>query len=285
MTKTYLFLLLFITSSSLINAQDRAFKLYNAKGKEAKYDKIIEQLSETDILFIGEYHNNPISHWLELEITKSISSKKQVVLGAEMFERDNQQQLNAYLHDSIDYKTLDSTARLWQNYKTDYAPLVDFAKQEKIPFIATNIPRRYAKQVYKGGFEILDSLTLEEKKYIAPLPIPYDSTLKCYADMLNMMPTSHGGNNLPKAQAIKDATMAYSILENYKEGTTFIHYNGAYHSNYHQGICWYIKQTNPSLKTMTIATVSQADINKLEKDNHQLADYIIVVDEDMTTTY
>ena len=103
MTKTYLFLLLFITSSSLINAQDRAFKLYNAKGKEAKYDKIIEQLSETDILFIGEYHNNPISHWLELEITKSISSKKQVVF-------------YSYFCSIARYGTINS---VWEMYRLD----------------------------------------------------------------------------------------------------------------------------------------------------------------------
>ena len=146
-------------------SQDNAFKLYNTKGKEVKYDKMIESLNEADIIFFGEYHTNPISHWLQYEVTKSISEKNKITVGAEMFERDNQDELNAFLNDSIDFAALDSTARLWNNYKTDYAPLVDLAKEKNSKFIATNIPRRNAKIVYRHGFEGLDTLSEEEKTY------------------------------------------------------------------------------------------------------------------------
>lgn len=270
--------------SLAVFAQDRAFSLYNAKGKMVKYHKMIKTLTEADIIFFGEYHDNPISHWLELEVTKSVAENHKIVLGAEMFERDNQDELNAYLDGSINSQELDSTARLWNNYYTDYAPLVDFAKEKNRKFIATNIPRRNAKLVYRMGFEGLDTLSDQEKSYIAPLPIKYDSTLKCYQDMLTMMPAGHGGSNLPKAQAIKDATMAYSILENYHSGEKFIHFNGSYHSNNHQGIVWYVQQAQPELKITTITTVSQNDISALENENLNLADFIIVVDDDMTST-
>jgi uncharacterized iron-regulated protein len=48
-----------------------------------------------------------------------------------MIETDNQQALNQYLAGKIDQKALDSLARLWSNYKTDYKPLVDFAKDNQ----------------------------------------------------------------------------------------------------------------------------------------------------------
>ena len=107
-------------------------------------------------------------------------------------------------------KGLDSMASLWKNYSTDYAPLVNFAKENNIVFAATNIPRRYASMVAKGGFEILDTISAKEKTWMAPLPIAYDGELPGYKNMLAMMP-GHSGENLPKAQAIKDATMAYFI--------------------------------------------------------------------------
>ena len=95
----------------------------------------------------------------------------------------------------------------------------------------------------------------------------------------------HGGENIPKAQALKDATMAYFILQYYKPGSLFLHYNGAYHSENYEGIVWYLRQGNPELKISTITTVSQKDIQNLLKENKYKADFIICVDEDMTTTY
>ena len=209
---------------------------------------------------------------------------KNLVLGAEMFETDNQAPLNDYLNGTITAKGLDTLARLWPNYKTDYAPLVNFAKENKINFIASNIPRKYASLVNRKGFEALDTLPGNIKNLIAPLPIAYDPDLPGYKKMKDMMP-GHGGENLPKAQTVKDATMAFNILKNFKKGDFFIHFNGSYHSENYEGILWYLKKERPDLKYFTITTVSQADCTKLLKENRGKADFIICVDEDMTTTY
>ncbi|HRF19088.1 MAG TPA: ChaN family lipoprotein, partial [Chitinophagaceae bacterium] len=232
----------------------------------------------------GEYHNNAIAHWLQLEVTKDLKQSRNLVLGAEMFEADNQEPLDLYLQGKLSAKGLDSNARLWKNYPTDYAPLVNFAKENKLEFAATNIPRKFASLVSKGGFEKLDSLSTKEKSWIAPLPIAYDAELPGYKKMLEMM-GGHGGPNLPKAQAIKDATMAHFILQYYKSGSLFIHYNGAYHSDNYEGILWYLKRQRPELRYATISTVSQKDIHSLEAVNKGKADFIICVDEDMTNTY
>jgi uncharacterized iron-regulated protein len=91
--------------------------------------------------------------------------------------------------------------------------------------------------------------------------------------------------NIAKAQAIKDATMAYFISKNYKEGYQFIHYNGSYHSDDFQGIVWYLKKLQPNKKIITITTVEQADLDKLHDDYKNKANFIIVVPQDMTKTY
>ncbi len=278
-------LLVFLLSFLPGFSQDKpAYVLYNAKGKKVSYTKMIRFLKNQDIVLFGEYHNNPISHWLQLEITTELAQTRPMVLGAEMFEQDNQLALDLYLQGKIKTKGLDSMARLWKNYPTDYAPLVNFARENKLAFAATNVPRRYASMVAKGGFESLDSLTATEKAWIAPLPVSYDPELPGYKKMIEMM-GGHGGTNLPKAQAIKDATMAHFILQYYQPGSLFLHFNGAYHSDNYEGILWYLKNKRPELKYGTITTVSQKDLHRLLAENKGKADFIICVDEDMTTTY
>ena len=100
-----------------------------------------------------------------------------------------------------------------------------------------------------------------------------------------MMGGSHTSETLPKAQAVKDATMAYFITQNFISGSLFIHFNGSYHSENYEGILWYLKQNLPNLRYATITTVSQANPGKLDKENLHKADFIICVDENMTTTY
>ena len=260
------------------------FVLYDSKGKKVSYQKMIRVLAQNDIVLFGEYHNNAIAHWLQLSVTKDLFEKRKLTLGAEMFERDNQQALEYYLQGKINAKGLDSLARLWKNYPTDYAPLVNFAKENNIPFTATNIPRKYASLVSKKGFTGLDSLTAQEKSWMAPLPMAYDPELPGYKNMIAMM-GGHGGENLPKAQASKDATMAHFIVTTQVPGSLFIHYNGSYHSENYEGIGWYLAKTNPLLKIKTITTVSQKNIQNLALENLNKAHYIICVDSDMTNTY
>lgn len=273
----------FLTISSGFS-QKNSHVIYNSKGKKVTYNKMMKSLSKKDIVLFGELHNNPIAHWLQFEVTSDLIQERQLILGAEMIEADNQQELNDYLAGKLSYEQLDSVARLWPNYKTDYAPLVDLAKQHNIPFIATNIPRRYANRVYKNGFEVLDTLSPEEKNWMAALPIPFDSELPNYRKILTMM-GDHGSPRLVMAQAMKDATMASFILKNYEENHLFMHYNGAYHSNNYEGILWYLKRENGDLNYGTISTVSQENVNKFLEENRDLADFIICVDENMTKTY
>jgi uncharacterized iron-regulated protein len=266
-----------------------AYRLFSKEGKKMKYEKLVKDALDADVVLFGELHNNPISHWLQSELTRdlyeNIDSGR--VLGAEMFESDNQLILDEYLTGNIRTRNFEAEARLWSNYETDYKPLVEFAKEKGLSFIATNIPRRYASAVFKGGFEALDNFSDEARSLLPPLPVKYDPELPAYKAMVKDMGGmgGHGGENFPKAQAIKDATMAFFILENLPEDGIFLHYNGAYHSNNYEGIVWYLKQENPELNILTISTVEQDEIDDLNQENLEIADYIIAVPETMTKTH
>ena len=269
----------------------KAYQFYDQKGKEIKTDKLVKELADYDVVFFGENHNSSINHWLQLKITEALFEKKngQLILGAEMFERDNQAQLNQYLSGKFDAKTLKDSARLWNNYATDYKPLVDFAKKKKINFIATNIPRRYASQTAKEGIESLNKLSDKEKTYIAQLPIKVTLDPPGYPEMKAMMGDHAEGTkvmNFISAQATKDATMAESILKNIQSGKTFIHYNGNYHSKEFGGTYWYIKQKNPNLKMAVISVFESENPElKVPSKDYIPTEFNLIIPSDMTKTF
>jgi uncharacterized iron-regulated protein len=284
LTLTTLFIILVAMRGDL-----PAYQIFNEKGKSSDFDKLVNAAAKADIVLFGELHNNPISHWLQLELTKALYIKKNgaIVMGAEMFESDNSLIINEYLSKRVNDRNFESEARLWPNYKTDYKPLLLFARDSSVKFIATNIPRRYASLVNREGFAGLESLSDEAKKYIAPLPVAYDAELPGYKGMMEMMGGAggHVNENLPRAQAIKDATMAHFILQNLKTGSTFIHFHGTYHSDNYEGIMWYLQQQRPDLKIVTINSSEQDSLSKLDEANKGKADFVIAIPTTMTKTH
>jgi uncharacterized iron-regulated protein len=283
-------IIFFLTISFQSFSQDKpAYKVFTGEGKKADYYDIIRDISKADVIFFGELHDDPVAHWLELEITKSLFEikGKNLALAAEMFEADNQLIIDEYFAGIIKESSFESEVRKWNNYATDYKPLLNFAKDKGLTFIASNIPRRYASMVAAGGFEALDKVSSDGKKYIAPLPVEYDPELACYKEMLSMNtgPMGHASENLPKAQAIKDATMATYIGRALQKGQTVIHYNGSYHSDRYMGIIWYLNKYNPLIKVSTITTKLQDDIEKMDPENKNMADFVIVIPSSMTRTY
>jgi uncharacterized iron-regulated protein len=291
MRTTAIFTILASLAIISFKADKPAYVLYDAEGNNVRYQKMIETISSADVVFFGELHDNPIAHWLEHEVTADLykTAGNKLVMGAEMFETDNQLLIDEYLAKDYEADKFEAEVKLWKNYKTDYKPLVEFARKNGLPFIATNIPRRYASMVSRKGFEALDSLSDDARALIAPLPLYYDPEIKCYKDMMNMhgMPgmAAMPNENLPKAQAIKDATMAHFILKNLSPGQLFIHFNGSYHSDNYLGIIYYLKMYRPDIKIATITTVLQADPETLLPENKGLADFVVVVPETMTRTY
>lgn len=275
----------FLTAANA-QADPAPYALFDSKGKRTKYKKLAKAAKSADIILFGESHNSAIAHWLQNVVAHELRAAGPLTVGMEMFESDQQAALDRYLLGEIKSEQLDSVGEgLWSNFKTDYQPLVDWAGKNDVPVIATNVPRKYARVVFKEGFAGLESLPAEEKKLLPTLPIPYDSSLPGYVKMLEMMPGGHGGETFPMAQAIKDATMAHFIVARKQVGRAFLHLNGSYHSDNYEGIGWYLKQYAPELKVLTISTVEQAEINSLETEFLGKADFIISVPELMTKTY
>lgn len=291
MKKIINIILLFSLSIFIAMKKDKpAYVIYSTKGKIVSYGHMLDEIKKADVIFFGEQHDNPISHWLQFELTRDLYNlnKGKIILGAEMIEADTQIIVDEYLKGLISQSKFLSNARVWKNHSTDYQPIVNFAKSKKIPFIATNVPGRYASIVFYKGFKGLEKISDEAKKYMAPLPIEFDSNLDSYKNIskhIGGKRSGHPSGNTAKAQALKDATMAYFINKNFVKGKKFIHINGAYHSDNSEGIIWHLKKLNNNLKIMNISSVSKKEVEIFDKKDKNRADFLIIVPNSMTRTY
>lgn len=263
-----------------------AYRLFDRNGVESSYHAMLDNLALSDVVLFGELHNNPIVHWLQFETIKDLFSRvgKRLLVGAEMFEADDQIIIDEYMSGTIAHETLTAETKVWHNYETDYRPIVEFVHNHGIPFIGSNIPRRYAGIVARNGLGALESLSGQARTWIAPLPIPLDLRSPTYRDLLDLG-SAHGmdAENFLAAQAIKDATMAHFILVNHISGKLFVHLHGEYHSRRFGGIYWYLKQAQPGMSVLTITSVEARTLDFLD-DYRDVADYTLVIPQSMTKT-
>ncbi len=270
------------------SAQEKhAYRIFTKEGERADYGIMLKALMKAEIIFIGETHNCPVAHWIEYEVASDVAKKHPdgLVLGAEMLERDNQLLVDEYTSGLISSDRFETEAKLWDNHYTDYAPLLYLARDKGLRFVATNVPRRYASFVKDNGLEALETLSDDAKSLMAPLPIAFDESS---ADnemfgFMNMMSGHEGSSHYAQAQALKDATMAWSIAQNFER--RFIHFNGNFHSDNDEGIIPYLNIYLPGKSVVTVCCVRQEDIDKLDKENRGRADFIICVPETMTMTF
>lgn len=288
-----LFCIALVFSNALI-AQDsiaRHFKIYDTRSNQyVGIDQIVADMANADVLFFGEEHNDSIGHYLENKIFQSLSAAygSKLVLSLEMFETDNQLVLNEYLTGKIDEARFSKDLRLWGNYK-DYRPMIEFAKQNKIPVIAANTPRRYVSMVTRRGMKSLDSLSKESKNFLPPLP--YDTLSGRYREkfMNTMTGTPESvSKNIYYSQSLWDAGMSYSIYKYLKKhkGDKVFHCVGGFHTAEKLGTEAQLKLRNKKLRILNIATVSDENFNTPDWNKIRvLGDYILLTDPSVKKTF
>ena len=295
MKRLFTFLIICGAACMAARSADRpeAYRLVDSQGVETSYDSLLAAAAEADVVCFGEMHNCALTHWLERRFLADLHSRvgNRLRVGFEMLEADGQLIIDEYLQGLIASDRFQAEERLWPNHETDYAPLVDYAVENGLPVVATNVPRRYANIVSRRGLEALDSLSDAAKALLPPLPIPYTPNPQMAEGMAMMSLMGRRDSNpafMAQAQALKDATMACFIARAIGASQThpvMLHFNGNYHTDFHDGIIHYLGVYAPKARTVTIATVKQEDINTLEEAYKGRADYIFIIPEDMATSY
>jgi uncharacterized iron-regulated protein len=236
-------------------------------------------LMDYNVIFIGEEHGSRVSHRAELAILKGLAEHdSNLVLALEMFERDIQGVLDAYLNGKISEKKFLKKSRPWPNYPEDYRPLIEFAKRKGMPVIAANVPRRAAAAVAMAN-QVSPDVIGEDRKYLPKrLLLKSKEYYERFTSSLEEMPhfTPMKGmkvDGLYKAQVLKDSVMAASVEPFLDRRTLFC--CGHFHSDYHLGIPYQLQKNHPKLKIAVIAMASSVE-KLLMKDRSKVADFIWV---------
>lgn len=259
------------------------YKIYDVKQQKlTTVDEIVNDVKNADVIFFGEEHNDSIGHLLEAEIFKKFNEKfpKEIALSLEMFHTDVQPIVDEYLSNLISEKNFVKEGRAWPNYK-DYKPLVEYAKDNKLPVIGANAATRYSNAVTKGGLDILKSFPKSSLDILPPLPVDTATGryLQKFSDLLGGH--SMGGMKVYQTQNFWDATMAWSIAKFMKanKGKKVLHLNGRFHSDEKLGTLAKLQKYGPQLKIINISSFSSEDFDQPEWEKHKnLGDYIIITD-------
>lgn len=253
-----------------------SIEVYDKSGNRITFDELLAVTENKKFVLYGELHGNPLAHQVELLLLKHLHQQhgKNLLLGMEMFETDVQHIVDEYFAGTINQRSFETEARVWNNYAKDYKPLVEYARENGLKLVASNVPRRYANTVYHQGLEGLNGVHKKQKKFMVKLPFKIDYELPSYIAMAEMLP-DHSARNFIASQALKDATMAERISKYTGKNKVMFHVHGAYHSVNGEGIVPYIKGLKAE-QLLLITTIQRTEGQELSLSDFQQADFTVV---------
>ena len=256
--KYIIVILIIIMNLAILSAEE--YRIVDSRtGKTLSLQQMANELKKYDLIFFGEDHDNATLHKLERELVPLLDTKRELILSLEMFERDVQSDLDAYIEGWLTEDEFLAKSRPWSNYKDDYRPLIEYAKQKKLTVIAANIPRSIAGKMARTGPDFTDTLPEEDKKWLPnKISYPDDSYKKAFLETLENMHSPMMNNNpdwLYQAQCLKDETMAESIVNalKIKPKARVLHFNGDFHSRYFSGTVSRVQELLPKKKIAVIS--------------------------------
>ena len=228
-----------------------------AGGDAVSFDALVDALARADVVFLGETHTDEATHQVELALYDALLARRdgQVVLALEMFERDVQSDLDAYLSGAIDEGTFLSRARPWNNYATSYRPLVERARAAGRPVVASNFPAPLRGRLAAEGPDALTGLAYAPAELLPNTPAYWRRVDNAIRGHLAMM----GGARSPEqrltsAQSLWDNAMGDSCaraLDAYP-GALVLHVNGGFHSLYGDGTARQLRLRKPDARVLTV---------------------------------
>jgi uncharacterized iron-regulated protein len=184
-------------------------------GIKVSAEQMHAAITDARIVFVGETHDNPAAHRLELQILKAMAERYpgKLSLGLEMFNTDQQEVLDQWVSGVLSEKDFLKSSLWYDNWRMDYAyyrDILNYAREQRIPVIGLNATREMVKTV---GMKPIDDLEAETRDQLPEFDLedPYQKamTAAIYAD--------HGQGTTMlegflRIQTLWDETMAENIV-------------------------------------------------------------------------
>ncbi|MEX0270253.1 ChaN family lipoprotein [Leptolyngbyaceae cyanobacterium UHCC 1019] len=129
----------------------------------------LQDLAKVEVVYLAETHDRPADHEAQLYILQELHRlRPNLAIALEMFQRPYQLAIDRYLAGNLSEAELQNATQYqkrWGYPWEFYAPVLRFAKAQKLPVVALNTPTEITRKVSRTG---LDSLTLAERQWIPP---------------------------------------------------------------------------------------------------------------------
>jgi uncharacterized iron-regulated protein len=263
-------------------------KLYDASnGARLDMPALLDALAKQEVVFFGESHLDETTHRLELAVYEGLIERTggKVVLAMEMFERDVQPTLDKYLAGEIDEAGFVHAARAWSNYRTGYRALIETAKRQGLPVVASNAPAALRRSVGFGGPEALAKLPPEKRALLPEKLLP---NTEAYWERFERVVRGHMGmiagttpeKRLTSGQSLWDNSMGESCVRALAAhpGHVVLHINGGFHSQYREGAVTQLLARRPDTRVAVLEAVAVTDLPGVAAFKSDRADYLAAVD-------
>ena len=180
-------------------------------------EDVIFEASISDLIFVGEHHDNIHHHINQFQIIRELHEKAQVPLaiGLEMFERSDQDILDNWIKGQLEIEQfIRFFYKNWRQPWPLYRDIFIYAKEHQIPLVGLNVPDEIVKKVAQNGYT---SLTEEDLSRLPPgitcnVTEQYEKFIK---KVYNWHSTKKSKSfaNFCEAQVLWDTAMAINLLE------------------------------------------------------------------------
>jgi uncharacterized iron-regulated protein len=210
----FLFLFLVIALTTAMVGSQEVYKVSNRK--IISFNQMIADIRKADFIVVGEVHDDPDDHLLELQIIRALhESDVPLAIGLEMFRADSQRALDDWVRGSLPLDDFlpfyyDNWRMAWPMYRDIFT----YAREHRIPLVGLNIPDKIAATIAKKGFA---SLT-EQERQMLPRGISCDVD-PTYMAFIRKAYVGHSSNtdkqfqNFCEAQMVWDKSMAANLID------------------------------------------------------------------------
>ncbi|WP_223794680.1 ChaN family lipoprotein [Marinobacter sp. F4216] len=252
-------------------------------------EQLAQQLKDTDVVVVGEYHGHQGAHLLQSRLQVALHGQRpEQVLTMEQFNLDHQADVDRYLRGGTGETEMIEDTDAWPNYRASYRPLVEFARQHSIPVVAANAPADVVRCVGRRGADYLQTLSSEARMQLPETP--FADTEGYREKFLEAIGHSHGESsgemsarmqNTYRAQLLRDNTMAMRIRQAREQhpGHQVLHVTGTFHSEDRLGTVGLLEAMAPDVSVAVISPVFRAE-NGTEpdmKEHGRKGDYLYLI--------
>lgn len=234
-------------------------------GSPVSWDGLIERLDESDVIVLGELHDDHVAHLVQRAVVQDVGDRRPgTVLAMEMLERDEQPLVDDYREGLISPETFTrlTFSGSWAgegSWDDWYLPIIDSAHDRDMMVVAANAPRRYVTLARTDGFERLDGLPDERRRFVEwPDPPIGDGYRKRFMDLMSddgeREIDEEVAESYYRAQQTWDATMADSVaLHRPTDGGAVILMLGRFHSDFDGGTVVMLRRKMPDARITVIS--------------------------------